>query len=74
VGRPEISIIFFTLRRNSAQGGVQDIVVNESNPPSIFDSEALAAGARLRFEPRLLLGSPVVVENVLFRFDWRLPR
>ena len=55
-------------------GSVQDIVINESEPLGIFDNEALAAAARLRFEPRIIFDAPVVVEKVLFRFDWHLPR
>ncbi|MCH8264240.1 MAG: hypothetical protein IIC10_02485 [Proteobacteria bacterium] len=48
--------------------------VDESEPPGIFDREALAAAARLRFDPRIVADVPVQVEAVLFRFDWRLPR
>lgn len=55
-------------------GAVQDIVVDESEPPGVFNEEALRAAQRLRFDPRIISGGPVRVEDVLFRFDWNLPR
>lgn len=55
-------------------GAVQDIVIDESEPPGVFNEEALRAAGRLRFEPRIVVGEPVRVEDVLFRFDWNLPR
>ncbi len=64
-------IVRFTV---TDRGVVQDIVIDESEPPEIFDNEALAAAARLRFDPRIVSDVPVQVEDVLFRFDWRLPR
>lgn len=63
-------VVQFTVLQD---GSVRDISVLESNPPGVFDNEALAAAARLRFEPRLILGAPVIVNNVTYRFDWRLP-
>lgn len=54
-------------------GSVDGIRVLEGSPPGVFDNEAMLAAARLRFEPRLLFGAPVVVEDVTYRFDWRLP-
>ena len=64
-------IVRFTV---TDRGVVQDIVIDESEPPGIFDNEAIAAAARLRFDPRIVADVPVQVEDVLFRFDWRLPR
>lgn len=64
-------IVRFTV---TDRGVVQDIVIDESEPPGIFDNEGLAAAARLRFDPRIVSDVPVQVEDVLFRFDWRLPR
>ncbi len=55
-------------------GVVQDIVIDESEPPGVFNEEALRAAGRLRFDPRIVAGQPVRVEDVLFRFDWKLPR
>jgi len=55
-------------------GAVQDIVIDESEPPGVFNEEALRAAGRLRFEPRIVVGEPVRVEDVAYRFDWRLPR
>ena len=64
-------IVRFTV---TDRGIVQDIVIDESEPPGIFDNEALTAAARLRFDPRIVADVQVQVEAVLFRFDWRLPR
>lgn len=55
-------------------GAVEDIVIQESEPPGVFNEEAIRAAQRLRFEPRILLGAAVRVENVSYRFDWNLPR
>ncbi len=62
-------IVQFTVLQD---GSVSDISVRESDPAGTFDNEALLAAARLRFEPRLQFGAPVVVEDVTYRFDWRL--
>lgn len=64
-------VVQFTVMQD---GSVRDISVRESDPPGIFENEALVAAARLRFEPRLIFGAPVIVNNVIYRFDWRLPR
>lgn len=55
-------------------GVVEDIVIVESQPPGVFEREALTAAQRLRFEPRIVIGGAVRVENVAYRFDWNLPR
>ena len=55
-------------------GAVQDIAIDESYPPGVFNEEAIRAAARLRFEPRIVSGESVRVEDVLFRFNWNLPR
>ncbi len=57
----------------NTDGSVTNIEITDSVPPGVFDSEALAAAARLRFEPRIVLDVPVQVENVEYRFDWELP-
>jgi len=64
-------VVTFTVTET---GAVQDIDINESEPNGVFDEEAISAAARLRFEPRIVSGESVRVENVLFRFDWHLPR
>ena len=55
-------------------GAVQDIAIDESEPEGVFNEEAVRAAGRLRFEPRIVSGESVRVEDVLFRFDWNLPR
>jgi len=60
-------VVEFTV---SAIGAVSDVVIVESQPQGVFDAAALGAGNRLRFEPRIVDGEPVTVENVQFRFDW----
>lgn len=57
----------------TAEGSVTNIVVVDSNPSGIFDSEALTAAARLRFEPRIVLDEPIAVNDVAYRFEWELP-
>lgn len=54
-------------------GSVEDISIVESEPAGVFDEQALVSARRLRFEPRLVADSPVRVEGVSYRFDWRLP-
>lgn len=63
-------VVRFTV---TSQGAVENIVVVESVPLGVFDAEALAAAARLRFEPRIVLNEPVTVENVEYQFNWNLP-
>ena len=55
-------------------GAVEDVVIDESEPSGVFNDEAILAAQRLRFEPRIVAGEAVRVEDVLFRFDWNLPR
>ncbi|MCG8505735.1 MAG: energy transducer TonB, partial [Sphingomonadales bacterium] len=64
-------VVAFTV---TSSGSVTDLRIVDSSPSGVFDSEALRAGERLRFQPRLVDGSPVAVENVEYRFDWNLPR
>ncbi|MBT3531165.1 MAG: TonB family protein [Gammaproteobacteria bacterium] len=64
-------VVKFTV---TASGAVQDVVVDESEPPGVFNDEAVRAAQRLRFDPRIVRGEAVQVEEVLFRFDWNLPR
>lgn len=55
-------------------GAVEDITIDESEPEGVFAEEAIRAAQRLRFEPRIVSGESVRVEDVLFRFNWNLPR
>ena len=55
-------------------GAIEDIVIDESEPPGVFNDAAILAAQRLRFEPRIVTGEPVRVEDVVYRFDWKLPR
>ncbi len=64
-------VVSFTV---NVSGTVEDVVITESEPPGVFNSEAIAAAVRLRFEPRLVFDAPVRVQNVQYRFDWNLPR
>lgn len=64
-------IVTFTV---TEEGVVEDVAVRESSAPGVFDGEAQRAATRLRFEPRLIDGEPVAVEDVEYRFDWSLPR
>ncbi len=57
----------------NVDGGVENVRIIESSPSNVFDESALDAAARLRFEPRIVLNSPVQVDDVEFRFDWELP-
>lgn len=63
-------IVSFTV---SETGTVENIEIAESEPPGVFNEEAINAAMRLRFEPRIIYDGPVRVENVQYRFDWQLP-
>ena len=54
-------------------GAVGNITITESNPPGIFDSAAIDAAIRMRFEPRIVFDEAVTVDDVPYRFDWNLP-
>lgn len=64
-------VVKFTI---TERGEVEDIVIDESQPPGVFDLEAIESAQRLRFEPRIVSGTNTSVEDVLYRFDWNLPR
>ncbi|MDD9889900.1 MAG: energy transducer TonB [Gammaproteobacteria bacterium] len=57
----------------TAVGAVENVSIIESEPPGVFNEEAINAALRLRFEPRIIFDGPVRVDNVQYRFDWRLP-
>jgi len=54
-------------------GTVEDLQIEESEPPGVFNEVALRAASRLRFEPRIVFNAPVRVENVRYRFIWEVP-
>lgn len=70
-GLEGFAVVSFTVNE---EGAVEDLAIVDSQPPGVFDQEALLAAERLRFEPRLINEVPVRVEGVTYRFDWRLPR
>lgn len=57
----------------SSTGVVSNISVIESDPPGIFDEDAIKTATRFRFEPRLIFNIPTSVKQVQYRFEWRLP-
>ncbi len=65
------AVVGFTVGES---GSPRDVELIESEPPDVFDSAALRAAARLRFQPRLVDGEPVATENITHRFEWSLPR
>lgn len=54
-------------------GSVENISIVESEPPGVFNDEALNAARLLRFEPRIIFNGPVRVNDVQYRFDWQMP-
>ncbi|MEQ8952737.1 MAG: energy transducer TonB [Gammaproteobacteria bacterium] len=64
-------VVAFTV---TSSGSVENIRIVDSSPAGVFDQSALRAATRLRFEPRLVAGSAVAVDNVEYRFDWNLRR
>jgi len=61
--------VSFTVTEN---GTVEDLQIEEAEPPGVFDEVALRAASRLSFEPRIVFNAPVRVENVRYRFVWEL--
>jgi len=57
----------------TVDGTVEGVRVVESSPAGVFEEAALNAAQRLRYEPRMLDDTPVRAENVVHRFNWRLP-
>ncbi|NKB32506.1 MAG: TonB family protein [Pseudomonadales bacterium] len=54
-------------------GMVEDVTIVESEPPGVFNEEAMNSASRLRFEPRIIFDGSVRVDDVQYRFDWQLP-
>jgi len=63
-------IVNFSVTRD---GTVENVSIVESEPPGVFNEEAINSALRLRFEPRIIYDGPVQVDNVQYRFDWQLP-
>jgi len=61
--------VMFTVDEN---GGVQDAVVVDADPPEIFDSSSLRAVARFKFNPRTKNGQPVKTPGVQYVFRYNL--
>ena len=61
--------VMFTVDEN---GGVQDAVVVDADPPSIFDSASLRAVARFKFNPRTKDGQGVKTPGVQYVFRFNL--
>jgi len=57
----------------NVRGVVEDVSIVESEPPGVFNEEAISTAYRLRFEPRIVYGDSVRVSDVQYRFDWQLP-
>jgi len=55
------------------RGVVEDVSIVESEPPGVFNEEAINSAYRLRFEPRIVYDDSVRVSDVQYRFDWQLP-
>ncbi|MDA1369932.1 MAG: energy transducer TonB [Proteobacteria bacterium] len=53
-------------------GAVENIRIQESEPPGVFNEAAIAAASRLRYEPRIVFNAPVRVDDVRYRFVWEL--
>ena len=61
--------VSFTVNEN---GGVEDAVVIDGDPPGIFDSASLRAVARFKFNPRTEDGQPVKTFGVQYVFTYKL--
>ena len=61
--------VMFTVNEN---GGVEDPVVVDAEPPNIFDSASIRAVQRFRFNPRTVDGQPVKTPGVQYVFTYQL--
>lgn len=62
-------LVNFNVRAN---GTVQNPVVVESEPGDLFDDAALSAVVKFKFQPRMVGGDALAVNNVQLRFVFRL--
>lgn len=56
----------------TAEGGVRDVEVVDAEPPNIFNSSAIRAAERFRFQPRVVGGEAVDVPGVQYVFRFQL--
>jgi len=56
----------------TAAGGVRDVEVVDAEPPNIFNSAAVRAAERFRFQPRVVNGEGVDVPGVQYVFRFQL--
>lgn len=62
-------LVSFTVNEN---GGVEDPVVVDADPPNIFDSSSLRAVTRFKFNPKMENGKPVRTTGVQYVFRYNL--
>ncbi len=62
-------IVKFTV---TAEGTVENPVVVESKPPSIFDRSAIRAALKFKYKPKVVNGEPVPVDGVLNRIRFEI--
>lgn len=62
-------LVSFGVRQD---GSVVNPVIIESDPGTLFDEAALSAVSKFRFQPRMMAGDPVSVEDLKLRFLFRL--
>lgn len=56
----------------TASGGVENVVVVDAEPRSIFDSASIRAAEKFKFQPKVVDGEGVPVPNVQYVFRYQL--
>ena len=56
----------------TASGGVEDVVVVDAEPRSIFDSASIRAAQKFKFQPKVVDGQGVPVPGVQYVFRYQL--
>ena len=54
------------------RGTVEDVVVIESQPKHIFDTNAVAAALKNKYKPKIVDGRPITVTGVRYRITFEL--
>lgn len=62
-------LVSFTVNEN---GGVEDPMVVDGEPPGMFDSSSLRAVTRFKFNPKVEKGQPVKTHGVQYLFRYNL--
>lgn len=62
-------VVKFTV---TEEGTVENPVVVESKPPSIFDRSAIRAALKFKYKPKVVNGEPVAVDGVLNRIKFEI--